>query len=51
MSAAPKTYTQKFAVYRHDGDHLGNVKPGALLRYAQQIATTHAEGHRQSALR
>ena len=43
MSAAPKTYTQKFTVYRHDGDHLGNVKPGALLRYAQQIATTHAE--------
>ena len=34
MSAAPKTYTQKFTVYRHDGDHLGNVKPGALLRYA-----------------
>ncbi len=27
MSAAPKTYTQKFTVYRHDGDHLGNVKP------------------------
>ena len=43
MSAAPKTYAQKFTVYRHDGDHLGNVKPGALLRYAQQIATTHAE--------
>ena len=43
MSAAPKTYTQKFTVYRHDGDHLGNAKPGALLRYAQQIATTHAE--------
>ena len=42
MSAAPKTYTQKFTVYRHDGDHLGNAKPGALLRYAQQIATTHA---------
>lgn len=43
MSAAPKSYTEKFTVYRHDGDHLGNVKPGALLRYAQQIATTHAE--------
>ena len=37
------TYTQKFTVYRADGDHLGNVKLGALLRYAQQIATTHAE--------
>ena len=28
------TYTQKFAVYRTDGDHLGHVKLGALLRYA-----------------
>ena len=37
------TYTQKFTVYRHDGDHRGLVKPGALLRYAQQIATEHAE--------
>ena len=37
------TYTQKFTVYRADGDYLGNVKLGALLRYAQQIATTHAE--------
>ena len=37
------TYTQKFTVYRTDGDHLGHVKLGALLRYAQQIATTHAE--------
>lgn len=36
-------YTQKFTVYRHDGDHRGLVKPGALLRYAQQIATVHAE--------
>ena len=43
MSAAPKSYTEKFTVYRHDGDHLGNAKPGALLRYAQQIATEHAE--------
>ena len=34
------TYTQKFTVYRADGDHLGNVKLGALLRYAQQIATS-----------
>lgn len=37
------TYTQQYAVYRHDGDHHGNVKPGALLRYGQQIATVHAE--------
>ena len=37
------TYTQPYTVYRHDGDHHGNVKPAALLRYGQQIATIHAE--------
>ena len=37
------TYTQAYTIYRHDGDHRGLVKPGALLRYAQQIATMHAE--------
>ena len=37
------TYTQKFTVYRTDGDHLGHVKLGALLLYAQQVATAHAE--------
>ena len=37
------TYTQTFTVYRTDGDHLGHVKLGALLRYAQQVATAHAE--------
>ena len=37
------TYTEKFTVYRTDGDHLGNAKLGALLRYAQQVATAHAE--------
>lgn len=36
-------YTKQFQVYRHDGDHRGLLKPGALLRYAQQIATEHAE--------
>ena len=36
-------YEKVFQVFRHDGDHLGNMKPGALLRYAQQIATEHAE--------
>ncbi|MGN0984765.1 MAG: acyl-[acyl-carrier-protein] thioesterase [Gemmiger sp.] len=35
-------YTKQFEIYRHDGDHRGLVKPGALLRYAQQIATEHA---------
>lgn len=43
MSEAPATWTESFIVYRHDGDHHGNAKPGALLRYGQQIATTHAE--------
>ena len=37
------TYTQSYTVYRHDGDHHGNVKPAALLRYGQQIAGLHAE--------
>ena len=36
-------YRKQFQVYRHDGDHLGRMKPGALLRCAQQIATEHAE--------
>lgn len=36
-------YTKQFQVYRPDGDHLGRIKPGSLLRYAQQMATEHAE--------
>lgn len=43
MPESTATYTQQYTVYRHDGDHHGNVKPGALLRYGQQIATIHAE--------
>ena len=43
MPEKQTTYTEKFTVYRTDGDHLGNVKLGALLRYAQQVATAHAE--------
>lgn len=43
MPESIATYTQQYTVYRHDGDHHGNVKPGALLRYGQQIATIHAE--------
>lgn len=35
-------YTKQFEIYRHDGDHRGLVKPGALLRYGQQVATEHA---------
>lgn len=36
-------YTEQFPVYRHDGDCYGRAKAGAMLRYAQQIATEHAE--------
>ena len=43
MPEKQTTYTEKFTVYRTDCDHLGNVKLGALLRYAQQVATAHAE--------
>lgn len=43
MPEIPVTYTQTYTICRHDGDHHGNVKPGALLRYGQQIATMHAE--------
>ena len=42
MPEKQPTYTEKFIVYRTDGDHLGNVKLGALLRYAQQVATADA---------
>lgn len=42
MMLQPCEYAEQFKVYRHDGDHRGNLKPAALLRYAQQIATEHA---------
>ncbi len=32
-------YTRKFFVNRHDADFMGYLKPGTLLRYAQQVAT------------
>lgn len=35
-------YTQTHQLMRHDGDFLGRMKPGALLRYAQQLATDQA---------
>ncbi len=38
MSNAPN-YTRKFFVNRHDADFMGYLKPGTLLRYAQQVAT------------
>ena len=43
MPEIPVTYKQTYTICRHDGDHHGNAKPGALLRYGQQIATMHAE--------
>lgn len=43
MSSSKSIYTEKFPVYRHDGDHNGYLKTGALLRYTQQIAGEHAE--------
>lgn len=35
-------FTEKFQVYRHDGDCFGMVQPASVLRYAQQIAGEHA---------
>ena len=35
-------YSEKFKVYRHDGDCRGHLKPAALLRYAQQVAMQNA---------
>lgn len=32
-------YRENFLVCRHDGDCNGKMKPGAMLRYAQQVAT------------
>ena len=39
--AAP--YTEVYTVYRHDCDMYRRMKPSAILRYTQQIATIHAE--------
>lgn len=35
-------FTQDYKIYRYDGDFRGILKPGALLRYSQQIAGEHA---------
>ena len=40
MQSCP-TFTQTISVRRQDADFAGRMKPGALLRYAQQIATDH----------
>lgn len=37
-------YTEAFSVMRHDADFMGRMKPGALLRYAQQTAVNQNTG-------
>ena len=39
MQLQPYEFEQDYFVYRYDGDFLGNIQPGSILRYAQQIAT------------
>ena len=34
-------FERSFFVFRHEGDFLGRMQPGALLRFAQQVATDH----------
>ena len=38
----PNPYFEVYPVLQHDGDMYHRMKPSALLRYTQQIATTHA---------
>lgn len=38
MSCYPN-YTESYFINRHDADFMGYLKPGAFLRFAQQIAT------------
>lgn len=40
MQLQPYEFQEDYFVYRYDGDFLGNIQPGSILRYAQQIATT-----------
>ena len=37
-------FSENFPVLRHDADFLGRLKPGALLRYAQQTAVDQNTG-------
>lgn len=41
--SAPVPYSEVYPVFRHDCDLYRRMKPSALLCYAQQIATIHAE--------
>lgn len=45
MELKPYEYQEKFLVYRHDGDFLGNIHPGTLFRYAQQLANTQCAAY------
>jgi medium-chain acyl-[acyl-carrier-protein] hydrolase len=38
MAAYYPNFSENFSVFRHDADFCGRMKPGALLRYAQQTA-------------
>ena len=40
MELQPYEYREDFLIYRHDGDFLGDIQPGTLFRYAQQVANT-----------
>ncbi|MGN0975229.1 MAG: acyl-[acyl-carrier-protein] thioesterase [Gemmiger sp.] len=39
MQLQPYEYADTFVVYRHEGDSRGNIQPGGILRFAQQVAT------------
>lgn len=45
MELQPYEFQENFFVYRYDGDFLGDIQPGTLFRYAQQIANTHCAAH------
>lgn len=45
MELQPYEYREDFLVYRHDGDFLGNIQPGTLFRYAQQLANTQCAAY------
>ena len=45
MELKPYEYREDFLIYRHDGDFLGNIHPGTLFRYAQQVANTQCAAY------
>lgn len=38
MKLQPYEYAEDFTVYGYDGDYRGDIKPGSVLRYAQEVA-------------